>query len=112
MKLADIAHGRSGDKGDCANIGIVAYDDDDFAFLRSFLTEELVADVFETFLQHPESSSVDRFVLPELGGLNFVLYGSLDGGASESLRTDVQGKTFAAMLLRVDITEPYATFDG
>lgn len=110
MKLHEIAHGRSGDKGDKANIGIVAHDYADFPFLQEAVTEAFVADVFEEFLATPGTESVDRYELPELGALNFVLHDALDGGASESLRTDRQGKTFAAMLLRQDIQADYHHF--
>lgn len=112
MKLHRIAHGRSGDKGDKANVGVVAHDHDDFAFLRETLTEAYVADVFEAFLAEPGAESVDRYELPELGALNFVLHDALDGGASESLRTDTQGKTFAAMLLRQEVGDEYEQFRG
>ncbi|THE66007.1 hypothetical protein D8Y22_04855 [Salinadaptatus halalkaliphilus] len=110
MKLHDIAHGRSGDKGNKANVGIIATDRDDFPFLRDLLTEAYVAAVFEAFLEEPGVESVDRYILPKMGGLNFVLHGALDGGASESLRTDRQGKTFAAMLLRQEIDDEYEGF--
>lgn len=107
MKLHEIAHGRSGDKGDKANIGVIAHEQADYEFLRETLTEEYVADVFAEFLADPGAESVDRYELPEMGALNFVLHDALDGGASESLRTDTQGKTFAAMLLRQDVSEEY-----
>lgn len=112
MKLHRIAHGRSGDKGDKANVGVIARDHEDFAFLRETLTEAYVADVFEAFLADPGAGSVDRYELPELGALNFVLHDALDGGASESLRTDTQGKTFAAMLLRQEVGDEYEQFRG
>lgn len=109
-KLGDIAHGRSGDKGDKANVGIIANDAADYAFLQSYLTEEHVAEQFEAFLAESGPESVNRYALPELNALNFVLHDALDGGASESLRTDTQGKTFAALMLREDITEAYETY--
>lgn len=112
MKLHDIAHGRSGDKGNKANIGIIVHEQDDFDFLRDLLTERYVADVFEAFLDGPGPETVDRYELPEIGALNFVLHDALDGGASESLRTDRQGKTFAAMLLRADIAAEYERFEA
>lgn len=111
MKLHDIAHGRSGDKGNKANIGIVAHEQEDYDFLREELTEGYVADVFDAFLESPGPASVDRYELPEIGALNFVLHDALDGGASESLRTDRQGKTFAAMLLRAEVGEEYERFE-
>lgn len=109
MKLHDVAHGRSGDKGDKANVAIVANDPDDFQFLRDYLTEERVADVFASVLADPGPDSVHRYELPNIAALNFVLDGALDGGASESLRVDTQGKTYAAWLLREDVTEAYET---
>jgi hypothetical protein len=112
VKLHDVAHGRSGDKGDKANIGVIAYDHDDFEFLRELLTEAYVAEVFTAFLDDPGPGSVDRYELPEMGALNFVLHDALDGGASESLRTDTQGKTFAAMLLRQEVDAEYEQFHG
>jgi hypothetical protein len=112
VNLHEIAHGRSGDKGNRANVGIVAFDQADFPFLREILTEAFVARVFADFLADSGVESIDRYELPELGGLNFVLHGALDGGAGESLRTDTQGKTFAAMLLRVEVGEAYETFEN
>jgi hypothetical protein len=107
MRLSDIAHGRSGDKGDKANVGIRVYDPDDYDFLRSYLTEPFVTEVFSEHLQAPEPGAVDRYELPEISAVNFVLHDALGGGASESLRTDSQGKTYAALLLRRDISEEY-----
>ncbi|SEH18164.1 hypothetical protein SAMN04487967_3702 [Natronorubrum sediminis] len=110
MRLYDVAHGRSGDKGNKANVGIIATDGDDYPFLRDLLTETYVARVFDEFLEEPGAESVDRYVLPEMKGLNFVLHGALDGGASESLRTDRQGKTLAAMLLRQEVGDEYEQY--
>lgn len=110
MRLLDVAHGRSGDKGNRANVGVIARDRADFPFLRAHLTEEYVAAVFADVLDTPGAGSVDRYELPAMGALNFVLHDALDGGASESLRTDRQGKTFAARLLRQRIDEPYEQF--
>jgi hypothetical protein len=112
MKLNDIAHGRSGDKGDKANVGIRVEDPEDYPFLTSYLTEERMADLFEGLLATPGVGSIDRYELPELGALNFVLHDALGGGASESLRTDPQGKAFAGLVLRQDVTEAYEAFDS
>lgn len=110
MKLLDIAHGRSGDKGNRANIGVVARNGGDFGFLRAFLTEEYVADLFSEELERPGTEHVTRYELPEIEALNFMLEDALDGGASGSLRTDRQGKTYAAVLLRQDVGGAYDRF--
>lgn len=112
MKLLDVAHGRSGDKGDKANVGVIARDAEDFEFLRAVLTEAFVAEVFGEVLEGPGPERVTRYELPGIAALNFVLHGALDGGASESLRTDRQGKTYAATLLRRDVTEAYDRFEA
>lgn len=107
MKLHAIAHGRSGDKGNKANVAVIAGNPDEWGFLKTHLTEEYVADVFSSQLEHSGPESVDRYELPNIKALNFVLHDALGGGAGQSLRTDSQGKTFAALLLRQNITEEY-----
>ncbi|MGE5499013.1 MAG: hypothetical protein ACM3Q2_13110 [Syntrophothermus sp.] len=99
IKLRDIAHGRSGDKGDAANIGIIAYDDRSFEFLKLHLTEERVKKHFEGICL----GKVERFELPNLRALNFLLHDTLGGGGTVSLKLDAQGKTLAAALLRMEI---------
>ena len=111
MILHDIAHGRSGDKGNKANVAIIARNRDDYPFIRNYLTEDHVKRVFEPVLANPSISRIDRYELPRLGALNFVLHDALDGGASEALRVDTQGKTYAAWLLREEITQAYAAFE-
>ena len=97
VRLMDIAHGRSGDKGNHANIAIIAYTDAGYAWLRQHLTSDVVAEHFRQL--HP--TRVVRYEASNLKAVNFVLYNVLGGGASTSLRTDTQGKTFAlALLLR------------
>jgi hypothetical protein len=97
--LAEIAHGRSGDKGNHANVAILAYTPSGFAWLREHLTAEVVGQYFS--LLGP--SRVQRFDAANLLALNFVLYDILAGGASRSLRSDTQGKTLALALLRMPI---------
>lgn len=97
--LSDIAHGRSGDKGNHANVAIIAYDAAGFAFLRDFLTAERVHDYFRSL----RPSRVERYEAANVLGLNFMLYDVLAGGASQSLRIDSQGKTLALALLRMPI---------
>ena len=100
--LSDIAHGRSGDKGNHANIAVIAYTPAGFDWLRAHLTAEKVGQWFRRF--HP--SRVERFEAPNLLALNFVLYDVLAGGASRSLRVDSQGKTLALALLAMTVEMP------
>jgi hypothetical protein len=97
--LADIAHGRSGDKGNLANVAVIAYRPAGFAWLRDHLTAEVVQRYFAPL----GPSRVERFEAPNLLALNFVLYDILAGGASRSLRSDTQGKTLALALLRMPV---------
>jgi hypothetical protein len=100
--LSAIAHGRSGDKGNHANVAVIAYTPAGFAWLR----EHLTADVVRARFAPLGPSRVERFAAPNLLALNFVLYDVLGGGASQSLRTDTQGKTFALALLQMPIERP------
>jgi hypothetical protein len=102
FRLSDIAHGRSGDKGNHANVAVIAYTPAGFAWLREHLTAEVVARYFEPL----EPSKAVRFEAANLLALNFLLYNVLGGGASQSLRTDSQGKTLALALLRMPIDRP------
>jgi hypothetical protein len=99
VPLSRIAHGRSGDKGDTANIGIVAYDERDYPVLVREVTAERVKAYFGDYVR----GAVERYELANLGALNFLLYGALGGGGTLSLRTDAQGKTYSAALLRMEI---------
>ncbi|HKK46141.1 MAG TPA: hypothetical protein VJ964_11510 [Balneolaceae bacterium] len=102
VKLIDIAHGRSGDKGDGSNVGIIARHPDVYPFLK----EKLTADVVKEHMKHICKGKVERFEMPNLGALNFVLHESLGGGGTVSLKLDAQGKTHASMLLRMDLEVP------
>lgn len=102
VKLIDIAHGRSGDKGDGSNVGVIARHPDLYPFLR----EKLTAGVVKDHMRHICSGDVERYELPNIGALNFVLHKSLGGGGTVSLKLDAQGKTHASMLLRMDIEVP------
>jgi hypothetical protein len=99
VRLLDIAHGRSGDKGDAANIGIIAYDDRGYEIIKNHLTEERVKDHFEGICM----GKVERFELPNIRALNFLLHNTLGGGGTVSLKHDAQGKTLATALLRMEI---------
>jgi len=100
--LSTIAHGRSGDKGNHANVAVIAYTAAGFAWLREHLTAERVAVYFAPLMP----SRVERFEAANVLGLNFMLYDALAGGASRSLRTDTQGKTFALALLQMPVELP------
>ena len=98
IKLIDIAHGRSGDKGDAANIGIIAYDDKGYEIINKHLTAEKVKKHFSGICK----GNVDRYELPNIRALNFMLHNTLGGGGTVSLKHDAQGKTLAAALLRME----------
>ena len=106
VPLSVIAHGRSGDKGNHSNVAVIAYTDAGYAWLRERLTVEVVGGYFAPL----GPSRVERYEAANVRGLNFVLYDALAGGASRSLRSDTQGKTFALALLRMEIDVP-ATHD-
>jgi hypothetical protein len=102
IPLSRIAHGRSGDKGNHANVAVIAYTPAGYAWLRQNLTAERV----RTYFASVGSGRVERYEAPNLLALNFVLHDVLAGGASRSLRIDTQGKTFALALLRMPIAWP------
>jgi hypothetical protein len=100
--LSRIAHGRSGDKGNHANVAVIAYNAAGYAWLREYLTAETVAAYFAPL----EPTKVVRYEAANLLALNFVLHDVLAGGASRSLRVDTQGKTLALALLQMPIETP------
>ena len=106
IQLIKLAHARSGDKGDTANVGLIALRDEIYPILVREVTSERVKKHFEGICK----GDVERFELPNLGALNFLLHESLGGGGTLSLMTDAQGKTFSTALLRmnIDITESEA----
>ena len=97
VRLGDLAHARSGDKGNSANIGVVANDDASFQWLRSHLTEAAVA----AYLEPIQIGTVRKYELPQLRAFNFVIEKALAGGASRSLRLDTQGKALGMALLEL-----------
>lgn len=99
VQLVEIAHARSGDKGDTANIGLIAYKPEHYPLLVDKVTAEAVKQHFGDMVK----GEVERFELPNLNSLNFLLHGSLGGGGTKSLMTDAQGKTFSTALLRMNI---------
>lgn len=106
VQLVDIAHARSGDKGDTANVGVIAIKPQWYTLLARELTRERVRDHFRGVI----NGDVERFELPNLKALNFLLHGALDGGGTLSLKTDAQGKVFSTALLRMtlDVPDPEA----
>ncbi len=102
IQLVDLAHARSGDKGDTANVGVMAYEPDDYDLLKELLTPQRVKEHFGPMVKGP----VERFELPNLHALNFLLHGALDGGGTVSLMTDAQGKVFSTALLRMEVEVP------
>ena len=104
IRLLDIAHARSGDKGDTANVGVIALEQRWYEVLDQFVTRKRVADHFEGMIE----GDVERYELPNLNALNFLLHGALDGGGTLSLKTDAQGKVYSTALLRMMIDVPDA----
>ena len=102
VKLIKIAHGRSGDKGNGSNVGIIARHPDIYPFLKEKLTPERIKE----HMKYVCKGEVDRYELPNIGALNFILHDSLGGGGTVSLKLDAQGKTHALQVLRMDIDVP------
>jgi len=102
IQLTKIAHARSGDKGDTANVGLIALHEEFYPLLVREVTAESVKQHFKGICK----GEVERFELPNLGALNFLLHESLGGGGTLSLMTDAQGKTFSTALLRMEIEIP------
>jgi hypothetical protein len=104
VRLLDIAHARSGDKGDTANVGLIALEPRWYDVLEKFVTRNRVAEHFRDIIE----GDVERYELPNLNALNFLLHGALDGGGTLSLKTDAQGKVFSTALLRMILDVPDA----
>jgi len=103
VQLRWLAHARSGDKGNTANVGLIALKPEYYAILAREVTPARVARHFKGMV-----SGVDRFELPNLNALNFLLHDALDGGGTISLKTDAQGKVYSTALLRLEIPVPPA----
>lgn len=102
IQLREIAHARSGDKGDTANVGLIALKAEDYPLLVEHVTAERVKQHFGPICR----GEVERFEIPNLQALNFLLHHSLDGGGTLSLKSDAQGKTYSSALLRMYIDVP------
>jgi hypothetical protein len=101
MRLHDIAHARAGDKGDTSNISLIAYHMQDYEFLSRYVTAERVRAHFGAIV----TGAVERYELPGVGALNFVLHGALAGGVTRSLNIDSHGKTLSSLLLAMELPE-------
>jgi len=99
IKLLKLSHARSGDKGDTANVGLIALKPEYYPILVKEVTAQRVKDHFRGICL----GEVERFEVPNLGALNFLLHQSLDGGGTLSLKTDAQGKTYSSALLRMEV---------
>lgn len=102
VRLVDIAHARSGDKGDTANVGVIALKPEWYPLIRDQLTLDRVRQHFRGVI----TGGVERYELPNLGALNFLLHGALGGGGTLSLKTDAQGKVFSTAMLRMVLDVP------
>ena len=102
VRLVDIAHARSGDKGDTANVGVIALRPEWYPLINEQLTLDRVRRHFAGVI----TGDVERFELPNLNALNFLLHGALDGGGTLSLKTDAQGKVFSTAMLRMVLDVP------
>lgn len=98
-RVYDLAHSRAGDKGDISNISVIAYDEKSWDILRRMLTVELVKDAFAHITRGP----VERYELPKLQALNFVIHGALGGGVTRSLSQDPHGKALSALMLTIEL---------
>lgn len=99
VRLIDIAHARSGDKGDTGNVGVIARKQEYYPVLLKYLTTERVKEHFAGI----SLGRVERYELPNLGAVNFLLHEALGGGGTKSLKNDAQGKTLSSVMLRMEI---------
>ncbi|MGP5314089.1 AtuA-related protein [Psychrobacter faecalis] len=99
MKLREIAHSRTGDKGDISNISLIAFKSEDYELIKKKVTERVVKEWFKGIVQ----GKVVRYELPNLNAFNFVMYGALGGGVTKSLAQDMHGKSLSSKLLDLDI---------
>lgn len=99
MKLREIAHSRTGDKGDISNISLIAFKSEDYELIKEKVTERVVKEWFKGIVQ----GKVVRYELPNLHAFNFVMYGALGGGVTKSLAQDMHGKSLSSKLLDLDI---------
>lgn len=99
MKLREIAHSRTGDKGNISNISLIAFREEDYELIKEKVTEVIVKEWFKDIVQ----GKVVRYELPNLNAFNFVMYGALGGGVTKSLTQDMHGKSLSSKLLDLEI---------
>lgn len=99
MKLFDIAHSRTGDKGNLSTISVIVYDESDYDYIKQKLTADVVMSKFSAI----GCTAVERYEIPSLGALNFVLHNTLGGGVTRSLALDAHGKSLSGLMLDIDI---------
>ena len=101
MKLREIAHSRTGDKGNTSNISVIAYDPTNYPLLEKYVTAERVKAFFSEIVK----GEVVRYELPNLGALNFVMYSALGGGVTRTLSLDIHGKSLSSALMNLEVPE-------
>jgi len=102
MKLRELAHSRTGDKGNTANISVIAYREEDYPLLESYVTAERVRDFFASIVK----GEVLRYTLPNIGALNFVMHGALGGGVTRTIALDQHGKSLSSAILEMELPDP------
>jgi hypothetical protein len=106
VKLREIAHCRAGDKGNTSNVSVIAHDERDFRLLQDQMTIERVRSAYAGLV----TGKIERYELPNIGALNFVLHGALAGGVTTSLSPDPHGKSFSAIMVNIDLPEPEVAY--
>ncbi|WP_312423565.1 AtuA-related protein [Anaerospora hongkongensis] len=101
MKLREIAHSRTGDKGNTSNISVIAYKPEDYDFIKQHVTAERVKQHFAEIVQ----GEVIRYEMPNVGALNFVMYQALGGGVTRTLALDIHGKSLSSAMMNLEIPE-------
>ncbi len=101
MKLREIAHSRTGDKGNTSNISVIAYDPANYPLLEKYVTVERVKEAFAEIVR----GDVVRYELPNIGALNFVMYNALGGGVTRTLALDIHGKSLGSAMMNIEIPE-------
>ena len=106
MKLREIAHCRAGDKGNTLNVSVIAYDERDFRLLQDQVTIDRVRGAYANLVK----GRIERYELPNIGALNFVLHDALAGGVTTSLSSDPHGKSLSSIMVNIDLPEPEVVF--
>ena len=101
MKLREIAHSRTGDKGNISNISVIAYDPANYSHIEKYVTAEKVKEFFSEIVE----ADVVRYELPKIGALNFVMYKSLGGGVTRTLALDIHGKSFSSAMMNFQLPD-------